>query len=133
MPDPVRHAACSCGAVTVTCAGALARVSACHCLDCQRRSGSAFAAQARWPDDRVSVSGETRPWTRVGDEGSSCTFHFCPTCGATMWYVLDSMPGVTAVPVGAFAEPGFPTPGFSVYENRRQPWAAIIGDAVVRD
>jgi hypothetical protein len=45
-------------------------------------------------------------------------------------YVIEGWPGVTAVPLGAFADPGFPAPGFSVYENRQHRWVAILGDDV---
>jgi len=40
------------------------------------------------------------------------------------------MPGVTAVPVGAFADPDFPSPKFSVYEERQHHWIAIVGDDI---
>jgi hypothetical protein len=51
--------------------------------------------------------------------GESRTFHFCPDCGATVFYRLDSAPNLIAVPIGAFADPGFPPPTISVYESRR--------------
>ncbi|CAM3235080.1 CENP-V/GFA domain-containing protein [Sphingomonas antarctica] len=104
------------------------RVSVCHCLDCQRRSGSAFAAQARWPDERITVTGEAKAYSNVSDSGNRATFHFCPECGATVTYVIELMPGVTAVPMGAFADPNFPAPSYSVYENRKHPWVEITGD-----
>ncbi len=49
-------------------------------------------------------------------------FYFCPDCGATVYYVLDSAPQVVAVPVGAFADPAFPPPEISVWESRKHPW-----------
>lgn len=112
------------------CEGEPVRVSICHCLNCQRRSGSVFAVQARWPSDRVTVEGQARQYVLVGDEGSSATFRFCPTCGATVYYDSDAMPGSIAVPVGAFADPTFPPPTISVYSVRRHPWAIMPGLAV---
>jgi hypothetical protein len=97
----------------------------CHCLACQKRSGSVFAVQARWPADRVTVEGHAREYKRTGDEGSTATFRFCPTCGATVYFDNDSMPGTIAVSVGAFADPSFPPPRVSVYGVRRHPWAAM--------
>jgi hypothetical protein len=47
-----RTASCRCGALRAICEGEPVQVSVCHCLECQRRSGSAFAAQARRPDER---------------------------------------------------------------------------------
>lgn len=125
----MRIAQCGCGAVQAACEGEPVRVSVCHCLNCKRRSGSAFAVQARWPEDRVTLSGETREWRLTGDEGGVATFHFCPTCGATAYYTVDGMPGFVAVPLGAFADPDFtPYPFVSVYENRMCPWLEIKGD-----
>jgi hypothetical protein len=128
-----RVATCQCGQLRAVCAGEPIRVSVCHCLDCQRRSGSAFAAQARWPDDRVAVEGETRAFVRVSDSGARMTARFCPRCGSTIAYAIDGWPGVTAVPLGAFADPAFPAPGFSVFENRKHPWLAVLGDDVEHD
>jgi hypothetical protein len=126
-----RVAECNCGAVRVTCEGEAVRVSVCHCLNCQRRSGSSFAVQARFPAERVTITGETREWLRTGDEGGVGRFLFCPACGATIAYRVDADPDLIAVPVGAFAEPGFsPGPSYSVYEGRKHSWVAIVGDGV---
>jgi hypothetical protein len=98
----------------------------CHCLDCQKRSGSVFAAQARWPSDQVEVSGRFDEWTRVSDDGTETRlFHFCPECGSTVFYTGSEQPGLVAVPIGAFADPSFPPPRISVYERRRHPWVAV--------
>lgn len=62
---------------------------------------------------------------RVGDEGRKSTFSFCPNCGATVHYVMEGHEESIAIPVGAFAEPGFPAPTFSVYEERKHSWVAM--------
>lgn len=128
-----RRATCACGALAVDCAGDPVRVSVCHCLDCQRRSGSAFAAQARFPTEHVIVTGEARQWRRVGSSGSAAMYHFCGRCGSTLFYVLERQPDMVAVALGAFADPQFPAPAFSVYEARRHPWVAITGEGVEHD
>lgn len=74
--------------------------------------------------------GRFSEWSRVGDSGGRATFRFCPGCGSTVAYANDGMPGLIAVPVGAFADPDFPAPRFSVYEERKHPWVAILGDDV---
>lgn len=126
----VRTASCRCGQLRATAHGEPVRVSVCHCLDCQKRTGSAFAAQARWKDEDVTVEGEAKVWARVGDSGNRITYRFCPECGSTVAYVIDGWPGVTAIPVGAFADPELPAPTFSVYEHRKHDWVAILGDDV---
>jgi hypothetical protein len=67
---------------------------------------------------------------RVGDEGGASTFRFCPTCGATVYYDSDGMQGIIAAPVGAFADPTFPPPRFSVYVAQRHPWAIMPNLAI---
>jgi hypothetical protein len=125
-----RTASCRCGQLQAICEGDPVRVSVCHCLDCQRRSGSAFATQARWPEAQVTVSGSARRWERIADSGHKATYQFCRDCGSTVAYVIEGWPGVVAVPVGAFADPSFPAPKFSVYEHRKYPWVAVLGENV---
>jgi hypothetical protein len=125
-----RTATCSCGRLRVECSGDPVRLSVCHCLECQKRSGGPFAAQARWPEDQVRITGDYAEWSRVGDSGARATFRFCPVCGSTTAYVVDAMPGVVAVPIGAFADPDFPAPRFSVYEERKHAWVNVPGDDV---
>lgn len=96
----------------------------CHCLACQRRTGSAFSLQARWPSAQVTIEGRAQEYALVGDAGSTATFRFCPTCSATVYFTNDTMPDSIAVPVGAFADPTFPPPQISVYSSRRHPWLA---------
>lgn len=123
-------ASCQCGALSVTCEGDPVRVSVCHCLDCQKRSGSSFAAQARFPADRVTISGESHEWSRTGGDGGTATFRFCPNCGSGVWYTADTQPDLVAVSVGAFADPAFPPPDYSVYEERKHSWLAIVGEGI---
>jgi len=117
-----RLASCSCGQLTAKVVGDPVRISICHCLACQRRTGSPFGQQARFHRAGLVVTGRSSTWARVGDEGGRAVFHFCPDCGATVYYEPDSLPDFVAVPVGAFADPGFPSPTVSVYEDRMHPW-----------
>ena len=123
-----RIASCSCGQLTATTTAEPLGVSVCHCLACQRRSGSVFAAQARFAASAVSVAGESTTFVRVGDEGGRGTFRFCPACGATVYYTVDAFADSVIVPVGAFAEPAFPAPTFSVYEERMHAWVTMPAD-----
>lgn len=117
-----RRAACACGQLAVTCVGEPLRVSMCHCLDCQRRTGAPFGQQARFSAEAVTTEGEASIYERRGDEGGLGRMRFCPRCGTTVWWTLDVLPGMIAVAVGAFADPTFPRPMVSVYESRRHPW-----------
>ncbi len=120
----MRRASCSCGQLHLVCEGEPVRVSMCHCLECQRRTGSVFGVQARFPRAAVTaIEGRSTQFTRVGDSGNPVTFHFCPVCGSTVYYEISDLPGFIAVAVGAFADPSFPAPKISVYEERRHSWA----------
>jgi hypothetical protein len=124
-----RHAACSCGQLNVVAEGEPVRISMCHCLACQRRTGSAFGVQARFPSDRVRIEGRFTEYTRLSDEDDRVahTFSFCPDCGATVFYRSADAPEGIKIPVGAFADPHFPPPTLSVYESRRHPWVTLPG------
>lgn len=125
-----RIATCRCGQLQAECEGDPVRISVCHCLDCQKRTGSALAAQARWPEDKVRVTGAAKTWVRTADSGHRATYQFCPECGSTVAYVIEGWPGVIAIPLGAFADPTFPAPRHSVYEHRKHAWVAILGEEV---
>ena len=121
-----RTATCSCGQLRVTVAQDPVRVSICHCLACQQRTGSVFGVQARWPADQVTTEGETRVWRRIGDEeGGAMDFRFCPVCGSTVWFSQADEPQFIAVAIGAFADPTFPAPVRAIYEERRHPWVGL--------
>lgn len=120
-----RVATCSCGKLSARCAGEPVRLSVCHCLACQRRTGSAFGVQATYREPDVTLSGEPSSFMRIGEEGGWVTTCFCPTCGSTVWYRIEQRPGMISVPVGAFADPSFPEPRFSVYEARKHPWVEL--------
>lgn len=123
-----RQASCSCGQLKVTTTGEPIRISVCHCLACQQRTGSAFGVQARFSRGNVEIEGRSSQYVRVADSGNRLIFNFCPDCGATVHYRLQHIPDVIAVPVGAFADPQFPVPKFSVYESRQHRWVCIDAD-----
>jgi hypothetical protein len=127
-----REASCSCGQLRVELEGDPVRVSMCHCLACQRRTGSAFGFQARWPVESARIIGESREFVRISDDGDEeRRFHFCGECGATVYYFSD--PELMAVPVGVLADPGFPEPKVSVWESRKHAWVTTPDGAQHHD
>jgi len=128
-----RRAECSCGQLAAICTGEPVRVSVCHCLACKRRTGSAFSNNARFRDEDVAIEGHAKEYTRISDAGSKVTYSFCPECGTTVHYRIDAQPGLTAIPVGAFADLDFPAPFLSYYHNsRRYPWVGIGAEPLER-
>jgi len=127
-----RRASCQCGQLALTCDGEPVRISMCHCICCQQRTGSVFGVQARFPRDQItSIDGRSTAFTRTADSGNSVTSHFCSQCGSTVYWELGGFPDVIAVAVGAFADPGFPAPRHSVFERSRHAWSAALADEAV--
>jgi hypothetical protein len=121
-----RAASCRCGQLKAICTGDPVRVSVCHCLACQKRAGSPFAAQARWRADQVTIEGKAKSWARVAESGHTVTYNFCPECGSTVHYTGGNFPEFIAVPLGAFDDPYFARPGFSVWERRKHDWVQLL-------
>jgi hypothetical protein len=128
----MRRAECSCGQLQVLCEGEPARISMCHCLECQRRTGAAFGNQAWFSPPQVTISGNVTRYTRRSDANRSVTFQFCPVCGSTVYWEAEGFPGLIAVAVGAFADPAFPAPKVSLWERRRHHWVDMPGDAATQ-
>ena len=127
----VHTASCRCGQLKAEATGDPVRVSVCHCLDCKKRSGSAFAVQARWPEEQVRFEGLSKTWTHHADSGNRITHHFCPECGSTVHYRIEGkFDGLVAIPLGAFDDPYFLAPKFSVWEERKHDWIEISGGDV---
>ena len=84
--------------------------------------------QARFRADGAQVSGDATEYIRTSDDGNRVSFHFCPACGATVYYTIEDLPGNLAIPVGAFADPDFPAPRVSVYETRKHAWVGVPED-----
>jgi hypothetical protein len=123
-----RVATCSCGQLRVTCEGEPARISMCHCLECQRRTGGAFGGQARFRRDQVSIVGNSTEYVRSSDSGDSVNFRFCPNCGSTVFWERQASPDFIIVAVGAFADPTFPAPKVSVWEEGPHDWLGMLAD-----
>ncbi|HUB14979.1 MAG TPA: GFA family protein [Acetobacteraceae bacterium] len=128
-----RTAACSCGQLTIEVHGEPLAVGICHCLACQRRTGSVFAALARFAAP-YKVSGGATEYVRVGDQGARFRFRFCPVCGTTVFHSEEAdAHGFISVAVGAFADPDFPPPRISIYECRRHPWVQLPPGTISHD
>lgn len=123
MGDVMRKASCHCGQFVVWAEGDPVAVGMCHCLDCQRRTGSVFGVQGRFLKEKVRIIGPNATYERKGESGRSVTFYFCPRCGSNLCWEPEALPEHISVAVGAFADPAFPQPNYSVYEARQHAWA----------
>lgn len=103
-----RRAECSCGQLSAVCSGEPVRISVCHCLDCKRRTGSAFSFNVRFAEDGVSIQGRAAEFTRIGDEGGRVTYSFCPDCGTSVHYRIDTQARSGRNPGRCFRRPIVP-------------------------
>jgi hypothetical protein len=122
-----REAACQCGQLRLEVTGEPFAVSICHCLACQRRTGSAFGMQAGFNTEQVQIAGRFSDFSRLSDEEDrkEHVFHFCPDCGSQVFYTEPTEPNLIVVSTGSFADPSFPSPTESGYDNRRHHWVAL--------
>lgn len=127
-----RHASCSCGRLHLECDGDLLKVSLCHCIECQRRTGSAFGIAAFFERSKVRAEGVSSRYVRHAESGYDVTFHFCPNCGSTIYWEPARFEALTAVAVGAFGDPDFPAPSQSVWDEARHRWLVLPPDMTVR-
>ena len=128
-----RTASCSCGQLRIEVHGEPRGVGVCHCLACQRRTGSVFATLASFAAP-YEVSGSATEYVRVGDQGAKFTFRFCPVCGTNVFHTEEGYEQRSvSVAVGAFADPGFVAPKVSVYDCRRHAWVQLPAGTQVFD
>ncbi len=122
---PLRTASCGCGQLSIEVQGEPRSVGVCHCLACQRRTGSVFAALASFKPP-YRVMGDAAEYVRVGDQGARFRFRFCPICGANLFHTEEGFEDRSvSVAVGGFADPAFPPPMASVYDCRRHGWVQL--------
>ena len=119
------QARCGCGALTVDLPGPSEVIVACHCIDCQRRSGSPFGVGAYYPADAIRIAGDAKEFVRPTATGGKFRSYFCPTCGSTVYWKADKHPTMIGVAVGAIASPDYPGPVRSVWEQSRHQWVEI--------
>ena len=120
-----RRASCYCGQLSIEVQGEPRAVGLCHCLACQQRTGSVFAALAGFLPP-YKVTGNATEFVRTGDQGARFRFRFCPICGSNVFHTEEGYEDRSvAVAIGAFADPTFPPPESSVYDCRRHPWVPL--------
>ena len=123
-------AQCNCGALALSLPGLSSLVVACHCVDCQRRTGAPFGVGAFYPAEVVTISGTPKEYARAAESGGKVRFYFCTDCGSTVYWRADNLPAMIGVAVGAIADPDFPAPIKSVFEQSKHVWVEIDGAGV---
>jgi hypothetical protein len=75
---------CLCGAVRYTAEADPTSATVCHCRDCQKFTGSAFAALVLATKEAVTLQGALKTFSSIGGSGNPILRHFCPECGSSI-------------------------------------------------
>ena len=98
----------------------------CHCRDCQRNSGSAFATLMIFRKEAVTATGTGQAcFTHKGDSGQSVYRHFCRECGSPVYAGYDVTPDFTVIFAGTLDDPSLIEPQWNIYTASKQPWVEL--------
>jgi hypothetical protein len=116
---------CSCRAVRFQLASAPMFVNCCHCLDCQRQTGSAFVINALIETDRIAVQGAPEAVATPTDSGRPHDIHRCPTCRVAVWSDYGRRPALRFVRVGTLDQPHAIAPDAHIFTRSKVPWLRL--------
>ena len=119
---------CLCGKIRYRADAEPAFVGLCHCHDCQKFTGSAFAAVIGLPKTAVTVTGNLKGFTKWGDSGKPITRLFCPECGASIMDEAEAAPGIAMIAAGTLDDPSWVKPTTEIYCASAQPWVQLGGE-----
>ena len=119
---------CLCGKVRYSADAGPIFVGLCHCHDCQKFTGSAFAAVIAVPKPALAVTGVLKGFTKPGDSGKPIERLFCPECGSSVMDEAEALPGMVMIAAGTLDDPSWVKPTAAVYCASAQPWVRLAGD-----
>ncbi len=119
---------CLCGKVRYSSNVEPAFVAVCHCSDCQRFTGSAFATVIAVPASAMKVTGTLKTFSKTGDSGKSIHRRFCPECGSGILDEADGLPGIAMVNAGTLDDSSWVKPQSEIYCASAQSWVRLGGD-----
>ena len=118
---------CLCGAVRYEAEADPLFVGVCHCRNCQKASGTAFATAIGIPEAAMSVTGTLKSYQDRGDSGKAMARRFCPECGSSLFDVAEAVPDAVMVLAGTLDDPSWVKPAVEIYCDSAQPWVALGG------
>jgi hypothetical protein len=117
---------CRCGAVTYQLSlDALPQTYACHCLDCQTWSGSAFGLHALLPENIIELSGPVATYAHRNAQGVTFEERLCPICHTRIYNSNDAASGLLFLRAGTLQESHVLEPMMHIWTKRKQPWIAV--------
>jgi hypothetical protein len=97
----------------------------CHCRDCQRASGTAYAALIAFPTEAVTLSGEVRYYRVTSERGTQLDRGFCATCGSPLVLKPLARPEVLYVHAASLDDPSLHKPTANIWTRSAQSWDCI--------
>src|SRR5215475_13167107 len=123
--DVPREGGCPCGAVRYRLASDPLFTHCCHCLNCQRQTGSAFVINLLIEADRVELlAGTPQPVEVPRDDGSTQRIFRCSQCQVAV-YSEYSRRGVRFVRGGSLDDPTRVTPDVHIYTRSKVDWVTL--------
>lgn len=119
---------CLCGKVRYSADVEPEFVGVCHCHNCQKETGSAFAIVIGLPKSALSVQGDLKTFKDTGDSGKAMFRRFCPNCGSTVVDQGEIMPDTVMIQVGTLDDPSWVKPAMEIYCDSAQPWVRLGGE-----
>jgi hypothetical protein len=119
-----REGGCSCGAVRYRLTAEPLIVHCCHCLNCQRQTGSAFVINLLLESGRLEVSGDVRPVDVPREDSRPQRIFRCPECEVAVFSEYGS-PAVKFVRGGALDDPTSIEPDVHIYTRSKLPWVTL--------
>ncbi|MBW2275479.1 MAG: GFA family protein [Deltaproteobacteria bacterium] len=117
---------CLCGAVRYLCSEAPVQVYHCHCRDCQKASGAAFATCLVVSESAVDVTaGRPRQFNVKSAEGNTVTREFCGDCGSPLFTRAAMLPDFRIIKAGTLDDASWLKPRMHMWTSTKQPWLAL--------
>ena len=119
---------CLCGRVHYVADAEPAFIGVCHCTDCQKFSGSAFATVVAVSAAALTVTGTLKTFTKPGDSGKPVHRRFCPDCGSSLMDEAEALPGIVMIYAGTLDDRSWLQPRSQIYCDSAQPWVHLGGE-----
>ena len=117
---------CACGQVRYRLSSAPLFVHCCHCTECQRQNGSAFAVNALIEADRVErLAGDPVAVPVPTGSGRPHPIFRCPVCHTPLWSEYGGRPQIRFVCVGSLDDPAALPPDVHIFTRSKQPWVVL--------
>jgi hypothetical protein len=122
MPEKRYRGQCACGHVRYEASHPPYRMVNCHCRDCQRASGSGYAALCAFHKDHIVMTGDIRYYRSTSDRGMAIDRGFCPTCGNPLTIRPQAQPDAVYVFAASLDDPALHEPTANIWTKSAQPW-----------